>query len=53
MLKMNTLSKKKKKRLKFTNEEDNSIDGTLVFDDLPLENVNSKNNNEMPENLFD
>ena len=44
---------KEKEKLKFTNEEDNSIDGTLVFDDLPSENVNSKNNNEMPENLFD
>ena len=44
---------KEKEKLKFTNEEDNTIDGTLVFDDLPSENVNSKNNNEMPENLFD
>ena len=44
---------KEKEKLKFTNEEDNSIDGTLVFDDLPSENKNLENNNEMPENLFD
>ena len=44
---------KDKAKFKFTNEEDETIDGTLVFDDLPSAEVNSKSNGEIPENLLD
>ena len=44
---------KDKAKFKFTNEEDETIDGTLVFDELPSVEANSKSNGEIPENLLD
>jgi len=42
---------KKRDKLNFSNEEDASIDGTIVFDDLQATEKNEENS--MPENIFD
>jgi len=50
----NYIIEKEEKGIKFSNNTDESIDGTLVFDDLPLnENNTANNNNEIPESVFD
>ena len=44
----------KKSELNFSNEKDDSIDGTIVFDDMPLDESNTTNDNdEIPESVFD
>ncbi len=44
---------KKKEGISFSNTKDESIDGTFVFDDLPNpSNKNEKNNNEIPDSVF-
>ena len=43
-----------KKKFKFSNEEDNTVDGTLVFDDLNNSAIEENiNNGQIPENIFD
>lgn len=43
-----------KKKFKFSNEEDNTADGTLVFDDLNNSAIEENiNNGQIPENIFD
>ena len=44
----------KKKKLKLSNDDDDSIDGTLVFDDLnAASQKESSNNDQIPESVFD
>tara|TARA_B110000438_G_scaffold296329_1_gene340847 strand:+ start:293 stop:1198 length:906 start_codon:yes stop_codon:yes gene_type:complete len=42
-----------KKKLKLSNEEDDAIDGNLVFDDLKTSIPRETNNDQIPENVFD
>ena len=42
-----------KKKLKLSNEEDDAIDGNLVFDDLKNSIPRETNNDQIPENVFD
>ena len=43
---------KENKDFKFSNEIDESIDGSIVFDDLPAENKNANKSNDIPDVVF-
>ena len=43
----------KKTELNFSNKKDDSIDGAIVFDDMPDESNMTKNSDEIPESVFD
>jgi hypothetical protein len=48
----NYIIEKEDKGIKFSNNTDESIDGTLVFDDLPAANTDINENDDIPENVF-
>ena len=43
---------KEDKSVKWSNETDDSIDGALVFDDLPTVDLDQGTSDEIPEDVF-